>query len=115
MQVGDKLSAVNTAKLAEALAAKLTATSFSSNSDSDPMLGTMLLLSRNMQQLVFRKMGQITAPRLFKWPPPLQQVRSSYSTIRATSRVSEQPHLLCMYLASQRCLLVFSGVDLHNY
>lgn len=85
VQVSDKLSAHNSGKLASALAAKLKAADWSSDSDKEAMQRALLPLQTNLQQLVFRRLGDLSAPVLFSWPMGMQQVRKSFFTLTATT------------------------------
>lgn len=78
LQVSEKLSAYNSTQLVRALAAKLRATDWRSASEKEAMLHALLSLDKNMQLLVFREAGTLSAPALFSWPIVLQQVRREF-------------------------------------
>lgn len=74
MQVSDKLSAHNSTQLAAALAARLKGTDWSSGTAKEAIVYALLRLGRNMQQLVFREAGKLSADVIFSWPMLLQLV-----------------------------------------
>lgn len=77
LQVSDQLSAHNSTQLAAAFAAKLKATDWSSTASKEAAVHALLRLGKNVQHLVFREAGNLSAPTIFSWPMLLQQVRRS--------------------------------------
>ena len=60
------------------------------------MLHALLSLNKNMQLLVFREAGTLSAPALFSWPIVLQQVRRSpYTLPFLTPRALLRHPVLC--------------------
>lgn len=80
-QVCDKLSDDTTGDWAEVLAERLNCTRWEHHSQSHEIQRVVLSLTPNLQELVLRQLGDITARVICHWPCAMQHVRTSLQPV----------------------------------